>query len=348
MKKSFFLLFLLFGSISLWAQDSQIDQRVTYIWDVTYSMHGGQMGGGKTQSVTVGGKKHSIVKYNEQYDIYDKVMDAMIADINSQNARTEIVVIPFNDKVCDEWRFQATDAGKKALIEKIRQYANLDQVKTNISKPVEYAMEHVFTPNVTDHMKLMTDGNDNVDMNHFKNLMQQWCEMAKSKNVYGYYVMLTDQANDKELTLILKEQCRMTVGSGININPARIKMGNHVIVDAKNDYGKPFVIDVKIDNAENLPEDVKISVTAQENEYFSLDAAEITLNSDSRNIRVQPKYKMSVDELRSALPFDSSAFVSLNYELVEDANQVVQFLISEGQVELFNKSMKTLKVGAKP
>lgn len=347
MKKTFILFFLLVSSIMLGAQTPQIDQRVTYIWDVTYSMHGGQMGGNKTQSVVVGGKKYSIVNYKEEYDIYDRVMEAMIDDINRQNARTEIVVLPFNDKVCDEWRCQATTEGKKALIDKIRQYANFDQVKTNISKPVEYATEHVFTSNVTDHMKLMTDGNDNVDMNHFKELMRQWCEMAESKNVYGYYVMLTSQANDNDLTLILKEQCRMTIGSGININPSRIQMGDHVVVDAKNDYNKPFVIDVKISNAENLPANVKVMVSAEDNPYFSL-AEEVNVNAETRSVRVQPKFKMEVNELRSNLSIDTSSFVSLRYELVENKGQVIEFWNAEGQVELFNKSLKTLKVGVKP
>lgn len=347
MKKIFLLFLLLVGSTMLWAQATQIDKRVTYIWDVTYSMHGGQMGGNKTQSVVVGGKKYSIVNYKEEYDIYDRVMEAMIDDINRQNARTEIVVLPFNDKVCDEWRCQATTEGKKALIDKIRQYANFDQVKTNISKPVEYATEHVFTSNVTDHMKLMTDGNDNVDMNHFKELMRQWCEMAESKNVYGYYVMLTSQANDNDLTLILKEQCRMTIGSGININPSRIQMGDHVVVDAKNDYNKPFVIDVKISNAENLPANVKVMVSAEDNPYFSL-AEEVNVNAETRSVRVQPKFKMEVNELRSNLSIDTSSFVSLRYELVENKGQVIEFWNAEGQVELFNKSLKTLKVGVKP
>lgn len=347
MKKTFILFFLLVSSIMLGAQTPQIDQRVTYIWDVTYSMHGGQMGGDKTHTKDVGGKKVQIVKYNPDFDIYNKVMEAMIDDINRQNARTEIVVIPFNDKVCDEWRFQATTEGKRALIDKIRQYANLDQVKTNISRPVEYAMEHIFTPNVTDHMKLMTDGNDNVDMAHFKTLMQQWCEMAESKNVYGYYVMLTSQADDNELTLILKEQCRMTIGSGININPPRIQMSDHIIVDAKNDYNKPFVIDVKISNADNLPTDVKVRVCAEENQYFSLDE-EVEINAETRSVRIKPKYKIDVNVLRSNLSIDSSSFVTLHYKLVENKGQVIEFWNTEGQVELFNKSLKTLKVGVKP
>lgn len=347
MKKTFILFFLLVSSIMLGAQTPQIDQRVTYIWDVTYSMHGGRMGGGGSQTVLVGGQKFKIEGYNPAFDIYDDVMEAMIDDINRQNARTEIVVIPFNDKVCDEWRYQATTEGKNKLIEKIRLYANVQQTFTNISNPVEYAMEKVFTPDVTDHMKLMTDGNDNVDMAHFKNLMQQWCEMAQSKNVYGYYVMLTSQANDNDLTLILKEQCRMTLGSGININPPRIQMGDRVIVDAKNDYSKPFDIKVDIKYAENLPSNVKVHISAEENPYFNLNE-EVELSAETRSVRVQPNYKMGVNELRSNLSIDSSSFVSLHYELVENKGKVIEFWNTEGQVELLNKSLKTLKVGVKP
>ena len=71
-------------ALSLNAQGQFKDVRQTYLWDVTLSMKG----------------------YNGAPDIYSKVVEVMVKDIQSiTNERTEIVVIPFQDTQYDQvWR----------------------------------------------------------------------------------------------------------------------------------------------------------------------------------------------------------------------------------------------------
>ena len=93
---------ILLLSLSLQAQGQFKDVRQTYLWDVTLSMKG----------------------YNGAPNIYEKVVDVMVKDIQSiTNERTEIVVIPFQDtKYCDVWRAFATEEGKADIIRHIRSY----------------------------------------------------------------------------------------------------------------------------------------------------------------------------------------------------------------------------------
>ena len=105
MKNTKYLCCLIFALIAGTARgDSYKDIRMTYLWDVTLSMKG----------------------YNGSPNIYDKVVTAMIKDIESiTNERTEIVVVPFqNSKYCDVWKEFATPQGKANLKSKIKAYKN--------------------------------------------------------------------------------------------------------------------------------------------------------------------------------------------------------------------------------
>jgi len=139
MRKLVVLFFLLPAFV--FAQEN-IGRRVVYLWDVTYSMHGGYMTADKSKKgkVLVAGNNYEIVCYNEKYDIYTSIMNKLIADIDGQDERTEIVVIPFNDKVLEEsvWRSMATEKGKQYLVSMIRNFCELDQTKTCIYSPLKY------------------------------------------------------------------------------------------------------------------------------------------------------------------------------------------------------------------
>ena len=161
MKKLFLtIVCALYAIVLLNAQgNSYKDIRLTYLWDVTLSMKG----------------------YNGSPNIYDKVVTAMIKDIESvTNERTEIVVVPFqNSQYCEVWKEYATPQGKANLKSKIKAYKNDNVTNTNISAPLQYAIDEIFTTDKIDIMKLMTDGVDNVDPNRLKHILDNWCRIAK-------------------------------------------------------------------------------------------------------------------------------------------------------------------------
>ena len=109
------LFFLLLFSAVTFAQENYT-RRVIFLWDVTYSMHGGYFGTKGDQQVIIAGQTHTITKYLKKYDIYDAAMDMLISDISSYNGDSiELVVVPFGSRVLGEWRASATMEGKTVL-----------------------------------------------------------------------------------------------------------------------------------------------------------------------------------------------------------------------------------------
>ena len=117
------LFFLLLFSAVTFAQENYT-QRIIFLWDVTYSMHGGYCGGknAKSAQVNIAGQMYSIQRYSEKYDIYTDAMDMLVSYIGSfYGDTTELVVIPFGSKVVDgAWRAPATVDGMAFLINKIK------------------------------------------------------------------------------------------------------------------------------------------------------------------------------------------------------------------------------------
>ena len=155
------VLLSLFMLLPLCAKAQEAPQhRVVYLWDVTYSMHGGFVTTGKTGNGTVeiGGKSCTISHYDQNKDIYDKILNALVADINKQRSNTEIVVIPFGKKVLGEWKEVASEDGKNQIIKNIKNFCNIqpdDVQKTGISCALDYSQNNRFSADVNSTLEQM-------------------------------------------------------------------------------------------------------------------------------------------------------------------------------------------------
>jgi len=101
----YFLFSFMLMSLPLDAQEAP-QYRKVFLWDVTYSTHGGWAGSSyPTITKKVGKDKMEIKQYNKEYDIYDELVKNLIEVINDiSNVQTEIIVVPFNDHVIDSWK----------------------------------------------------------------------------------------------------------------------------------------------------------------------------------------------------------------------------------------------------
>ena len=219
MKKTLLLL-ILFLPLLMMAQN--ITDRVVYLWDVTYSMHGGKFGQHYPPRFKyIGGKETKIVEYNEKYDIYNEVMMALVEDIKKQDENTEIVVIPFNDKGCEVWRYQATTSNKEILVNTIKAYRNVAQTHTSIYSALDYTQKNIFIPNdpVANRVKILTDGEEyRYTKQLLYDLLENYCDYAEKHNIKSsYYFLLSDviQNRDPELVNLLKGMECMTVSDNI-------------------------------------------------------------------------------------------------------------------------------------
>ena len=338
MKRFILGLAVLLLSLSLHAQGQFKDVRQTYLWDVTLSMKG----------------------FKGAPDIYDKVVDVMVKDIQSiTNERTEIVVIPFQDTKYDQvWREYATPEGKAAIIKHIRDYENGKVTNTNISAPLQYAIDEIFTTDKIDIMKLMTDGNDNVNPAKLHDILDRWCDIAKHKDVYGYYILLTSSAKNEELSLVLKEICNFEeidaseMLDGIaEIRQINSTWKNGILINIRDDYNKPKRLTFNVYSGDgSIPAGFKIYFKTLPNEYIEIDEV-VEMNADN-SLEIHPKFKKSQQALMEELPTDHVfSDIVMQYEptpeMATGKFAFTRIVDNESPILLENKPVKTVKIYVK-
>lgn len=323
--KSIVFALILLCSVS-YSQQAK-DTRLTYLWDVTLSMKG----------------------FNGAPNIYDKVVDALVKDIKQQsNERTEIVVIPFqNSEYSEIWRNYATESGKKKLISLIKNYKNDNVTNTNISAPILYAIKDVFSKDKIDILKLMTDGKDNVNPDKLKETLSSWCEVAKGKNVNGFYIMLTDNARDSLIFDMIKNSCRFKTIFGTEIDAIiSLTPQKNASINIRDDYNKKLNIKLTPnDGAQQIAQGFKVHVSVEDNPYIDIDE-DLELKNDF-TIDVTPKFKASQEDLMNILPMDENQVLSLKIVPAKNMDVSPYALTSvldiPTKLSLINKPEKTLK-----
>ena len=339
MRKFLLGLAVLLLSLSLHAQGQFKDVRQTYLWDVTLSMKG----------------------YNGAPDIYEKVVDVMIKDIRSiTDERTEIVVVPFQDtQYCDVWREFATPEGKAAMIKHIRNYKNENVTNTNISAPLQYAMDELFSTDKIDIMKLMTDGNDNVDPARLREVLERWCEVAEQKDAYGYYILLTDAAKNGDISMVLKGLCHFEEvdASEMLDGIADIRQLNNtwkegILINIRDEYDKPKRIRFTVYSGDgNIPEGFKVRFKTLPNDYVEVDEV-AEMNADN-SLEIHPRFKKPQQTLIEELPTDHMyGDIVLQFERTPEMAQDPKYAFtrivdSECALLLENKPVKTVKIYVK-
>lgn len=341
------LFFILLLSLSVMAND-KIDKRVVYLWDVTYSMHGGLHGSKfPSRNVVIAGQPEEIKQYNKKYDIYTPVLEALVKDIQSQSARTEVVVIPFNINVCGEWAYQATDANKQLLIKKIQNYSNLAQTYTSIYNALHYAQMNVLKNDVPNELKILTDGNEYKDTyNDFISALKSWCDFADKNNVVAsYYFILSDDIlkEKPELKNLLESNCFVpTTGGGggtvvLTVKP-NYNIQEKLTISTVDDYGKPLSIAF---NPEKVEDKLKGSATIEvsiNSDCLSLSQS-IEVDSSTDKLVLNPKWLMSQSEARNTLPLQSQ--VKVEYK-VKKGDLVL--LTTESVITIKNKKVKKMNL----
>lgn len=341
-----FLLILIYTN-SILAQDGKFKNiRQVYLWDVTLSMYG------FTNDASYKAKKidrldMNIAHYDETYDIYNEVQEALIKDIESiRNERTEIVVIPFQDKVCEVWTEFANPVGKRRLVERIRSYTNKNITNTNISGSIKYLQANIFSSNKVDILKLMTDGIDNVAPAELDNVFNSWCEVAKKKDVYGYYIMLTDKASG-DIEMKLGDVCRFQAIEGIAVDFVEIIFNEDVFLNIRDDYNKPLKINFSLNDGGELKDAVKVEVESKDNPYVKIK--ETVVLDESGFVELTPQFLKSQEDLISSLPTEENMQVVLRIsQVTNQANSnIVVLRNNECDVNLVNKPEKTFKFNVK-
>ena len=327
--KRFILLLVVFSSWTLHgftqSQSRRFkDERRTNLWDVTLSMKG----------------------YNGAPDIYDTVVEALTKDIQQiSNPRTEVVVIPFQDgPYCEVWRANATPDGKQNLARKIKEYSNKDTTNTNIALPLQYVMDHIFTEDRIDVLKLMTDGKTQTP-DQLDRVLNGWCDVAQAKDVYGFYIILTSAAWDERVVKKLNDICRFEAIEGTRIDEiVSIFPAESVSLNLRDDFDKPLTIKLTPNDGSSIPNNFKLHVRCEENPYVAIDEWETVANNQ---ITIQPRFLKPQAELLETVRQTPSEVFHLQLESDTELFPLTRLLSNVVYLELINKPEKTLKFDVK-
>jgi RNAse (barnase) inhibitor barstar len=298
-------------------------QRRIYLWDVTLSMKGYQ---GKTP------------------DIYDDVVKFLEKEINSiSDPTTELVVLPFQERVLETWKANADMEGKKDIISKIKSYKNNEVTNTNIIGPIQYVQQHIIKPDKDNLLVLLTDGKNSPQFggsDAMKKFTNDWPEYAKINNAYALYIKLTEEADEGGISAT----------TGLDVVPPEGGLKKHILItpsgnataNIKDDSASNFAMDPN--STDSLPEGIKVRV-------YSLDSI---VNIDEI---VTLKDRKIVFSLILAQPYDSLKNVLDEYTVIPvklellNANEFKEYTIRLTKdivnLRLINKPEKTLKISVK-
>lgn len=335
------LFFLLLFSAVTFAQGNYT-QRVIFLWDVTYSMHGGYFGTKGDQQVIIAGQTHTITKYLKKYDIYDAAMDMLISYIDSyQDANVELVVVPFGSQVLDTWRCPATVEGKTALINKIRNFCELSPEKvqaTHISYALEHVQRNIITAECDNMLYLMTDGLESKQTeDRFIEILKNWCTFSEERKVDGYYFALTDQAVNKKLKDLLSMSClKLVVGPPEPPIKCQVKVQNEVVLSVVDDKGKSVSLGYTI-VSNSLDKNAKVRFYVEDNPYVVLDCV-VELSNSATSVILQPQFKEAVNDIL----VESPEVVKVLCE--RDGSDSSNLILSNASIDMVLKNRKIKKM----
>lgn len=325
-------------AFSAFGQNAKVkDTRQTYLWDVTLSMKG---------------------KVAGCPNIWDKVKTSMIDDIMQiSDDRIEIVVIPFQHKVLDIWKEYATPDGKARLVERIKKFQlplfefnGKMTTMTDLHAPLQYCVDNVLSVDKIDILKLMTDGVSDMNQGKYEDLLRRWCRIAKEKDAYGFYIMLTDAAKAGLTTLQQIDPCRfepvdVSKMNGATVSVLALTPQATYAFNVRDDYGKDITLTFTPSGNGSIPPGYKVHVYSYENEYIQFD--DIVELGPDYTATVKAKYSMPQSQMMTTLSSDENAQIFFKAEPAEGMDEMpyatTQILDNFTTCEMINKPEKTVK-----
>jgi hypothetical protein len=253
-------------------------ERRIYLWDVTLSMKG-------YKGVTP--------------DIYNDVVKFLEQEINSiKDGNTEIIVLPFQESILDQWKTVANKQGKEEIINKIKNYSNNKVTNTNIVKPINDVKASFVKPDKKNVLYILTDGKQSGGSSDLVKTIKEWGDDAKKLNAYALYVMLTRASEDQDVIKVIQTTDHIdVVKETIYLQPER-----NVVYNIKNDRGKQVDVELKCRESFQIPDNLKIKVTA-EGEPDIIEDQEVFVKDNKISLKINQSEASSLltNSLKSSL-----------------------------------------------
>jgi len=335
MKKTILFALLCFVSTTVVFAQTKSQRRI-YLWDVTLSMHGERCVSGSADSDPSG------------KNIYNEVRKFLIQDIESiTDESTEIVVLPFQEDILDEWREKADVEGKRDIIQKIERYPKQGCSWTNIVRPMERVQTSIISSDKNNLLVLLTDGVQSDKYGGKEKLIewiQLWSQYAERNFAYCLYVMLGEGV-DKDLQNEIDKETGIEWTDKLGIQMVDLQPADLVKINVKDD--KIASIPLTYKRSIVLPDNIGVLVTAEDS---ILNINQKVIVKDGK-ITFDMKYQTEASLQENQLPETTRLPLQIELinkdEIIKTAGKIIYLTKSQIELELINKPEKTLKISIK-
>jgi len=308
------------------AASHRLERRI-YLLDVTLSMKG----------------------FNNSPNIYKRVINALTTEVSSiSDPSTEIVILPFQDKVLGCFSAKATEAGKDRLIKQVCNFNYADTTYTNLFLPIKYAKKNFIKNDRRNLLFLLTDGCHNdpkTSINLFKRELCNWGIYSKGNDAYAFYVLLTNEAEPSDdIKKIIKETDRLDMFSDPGkLQFVMVQMPSEIKINLEDDHGKR--ISIKLISDKEIPEGARLRLELNKNPNFRVDQ-ECVVKNNMINLDLQLLHPY--DSLKMVLPVHE--IIPMKTKLVNGENiqkctgKRILYCAGDCPIDIINKPEKTLKI----
>lgn len=176
---------------------------------------------------------------------------------NVSDETTELLVIPFafdnqtNPKLSPIYA-EATSEGKAKIKKQIDALTTNKSTMTYHYTPIEDFYKNRVADDRITYMFLMTDGQDEDKKQRAKNeLLPRWESKYGNKNVFGFYVMLCNDAKSHEIERIVESQEHLWKVESADVNINLVRLRDNLVFNKRNE--QKLVITVEQGNLSNCP-----------------------------------------------------------------------------------------------
>ena len=336
-------------------------ERRIFLWDVTISMVGatehtgeGIVKGTKRSNPDFNYAQSNYPNYNASKDIFDKTRQTLINLIDGiRTESTEIIVLPFRNKIVGPYKSDATAKGKANLKKYIMEWNDLQVGGTYTGSCLQEALSY-FTPDRRNHVILLTDGEPSLDVEGAKllRILDNWNGDKETEGIGDRltYVMLTDEAVNKKIqniadendaiTVILpgesiEEMCSLSVGHNTSIH-VRDFFDGTVASNGKGTFELPFTFE-----GPAIPKEYKLHLSIEDNDFVDV---ETDVKVIGNKFVIPFTLKKTLAENISELPHDSNLTLVLTMKEDSVFKNVNIVDGREAMVELVLKAEPRVKI----
>lgn len=275
------------------------------------------------------------MKQNGLWDVVRKNLKTAIDNVSDET--TELIVIPFafdcqHSPTLEPIISYATISGKEMIKSRIDNIPMSTNTMTYHYVPIEDFYRNRVAEDRITYMFLMTDGQDEDRQKRtLKNLLPQWGKKYGDKNVFGFYVMLCDLANNDNISRIVETQEHLWTVKTADVNINLVRLRDNLVFNVRNEH--EIFMPLEYGSIRNCP--IELSETKCNESFYEVDCVK------KEEGKVVAKIRANGD--LSQLPEETQMLIYLKPVLPSKDNGFTCLVNNKISVKCKNKKERTLK-----